>query len=83
MSHDCDKAQALAHRYLDGEIIWFRRVRVRRHLRRCAPCDQGFHFEAWLKQRVADGCREEIPTQVYERLRAVLREFCLDDPPAR
>ncbi|MBM3695690.1 MAG: mycothiol system anti-sigma-R factor [Actinobacteria bacterium] len=73
--HRCDKAQALVYRYLDGEIIWFRRIRVRRHLRHCPPCEHGFHFEEWLKRRVHDGCYEEIPTPVYERLRAVLREL--------
>lgn len=24
--------------YVDGELGWWRRVRVRRHLRRCEPC---------------------------------------------
>ncbi|MFH1329485.1 MAG: zf-HC2 domain-containing protein [Actinomycetota bacterium] len=75
MSHNCEKAQALAYRYLDGEMVWFRRARVRWHLRRCTPCEHGFHFEEWLKQRVHDGCHEEIPMVVYERLRAALREL--------
>ena len=79
--HSCEKAQALAYRYLDGEIVWFHRIRVSRHLRRCAPCEHGYHFEEWLKQRVHDGCHEEIPTPVYERLRAVLRELPLRDDP--
>ena len=76
--HSCEKAQSLAYRYLDGEIIWFRRVRVRWHLHRCPLCEQGYHFEEWLKQRVHDGCHEEIPMPVYERLRAALRELPLD-----
>ena len=75
MSHNCSKAQALADRYLDGEMIWFRRIRVRWHLRHCPPCEHGYHFEGWLRQRVHDGCHDEIPTVVYERLRAVLREL--------
>jgi hypothetical protein len=83
MTHNCEKAQALAHRYIDGEMVWARRVRVRLHLRRCPPCERGFHFEAWFKQRVHDGCSEEVPTVVYERLRAILREHSLEDPPAR
>jgi len=81
MSHNCDKAQALAYRYLDGEMGWFGRARVRWHLRRCPPCEHGFHFEEFLKQRVHDGCHEEIPTVVYERLRVVLRELPLQGDP--
>ena len=76
--HSCDKAQALAYRYLDGEVIWFRRLRIQRHLKHCPPCEQGYHFEEWLKQRVHDGCHDEIPTVVYERLRAALRELPFD-----
>jgi anti-sigma factor RsiW len=83
MKHSCDKALALAHRYIDGEIVWFRRVRVERHLHRCRQCDEGFLFERRLKQRVHDGCLEEIPIVVYERLRAVLREYSQDQGPTR
>jgi mycothiol system anti-sigma-R factor len=83
MSHNCDKAKALAYRYLDGEMVWFRRLRLQWHLRHCPPCEQSFRFEAWLKQRVREDCREEMPTAVYERLRVVLSEFSLGDPSAR
>ena len=79
--HSCEKAQALAYRYLDGEMVWFRRIRVSYHLRRCPPCEHGYHFEELLKQRVHDGCHQEIPTPVYERLRASLRELPLDGGP--
>lgn len=83
MKHSCDRALSLAHRYIDGEIVWFRRVRVEYHLHRCHQCDEGFLFERRLKQRVHDGCHEEMPTVVYERLRAVLREYARGEDPAR
>ena len=79
MKHSCERALSLAHRYIDGEMIWFRRRRVEWHLNRCQQCDEGFLFERRLKQRVHDGCREEIPIVVYERLRAVLREYSQGD----
>jgi len=83
MKHSCDRALSLAQRYIDGEIVWFRRIRVERHLHRCRQCDEGILFERRLKQRVRDGCHEEIPMVVYERLRAVLREYAQGDDPAR
>jgi predicted anti-sigma-YlaC factor YlaD len=83
MKHSCEKALCLAHRYLDGEMVWFRRMRVEWHLHRCRQCDASFLFEQRLKQRVHDGCHEEIPTIVYERLRAVLREYSQNQDPGR
>jgi anti-sigma factor RsiW len=83
MKHSCERALSLAQRYIDGEIVWFRRVRVERHLQRCQQCDEGILFERRLRQRVHDGCREEMPIVVYERLRAVLREYARGDDPAR
>jgi predicted anti-sigma-YlaC factor YlaD len=83
MKHSCDKALSLAGRYIDGEMVWLRRVRVEWHLHRCQHCDDGFLFERQLKQRVHDGCHEEIPIVVYERLRAVLREYSRGEDPAR
>lgn len=83
MKHSCEKALSLAQRYIDGEMVWFRRVRVEWHLHHCSECDDGFHFERRLKQRVHDGCHEEMPTAVYERLRAVLRDFSQGEDPAR
>ena len=83
MKHGCERALSLAHRYIDGEMIWFRRRRVEWPLHRCQQCDEGFLFERRLKQRVHDGCREEMPIVVYERLRAVLREYTQGEGPGR
>ena len=83
MKHSCERALSLAHRYIDGEMVWFLRRRVEWHLHHCRQCDEGFHFERRLKQRVHDGCREEIPIVVYERLRAVLREYAQGEGSGR
>ncbi len=74
MSHHCDKAYTRIYAYLDGEMSWYRTVRVSWHLRRCLPCSDGFEFERKLKQRVRDGCAEEVPSDLYDRLRAFLRQ---------
>jgi mycothiol system anti-sigma-R factor len=72
--HRCDKAAEKVYRYLDREMVWYRRVSVRWHLRRCPPCHDGFDFEDRLKERIRRGCREEMPAELDERLRAFLRE---------
>jgi mycothiol system anti-sigma-R factor len=74
MGRNCEKATAHVYRYLDREATVYRRVRVWWHLRRCPPCSGGFHFEAKLKQRIHDDCVEEPPPELYERLRAFLRQ---------
>lgn len=83
MKHSCDRALALAYTYIDGEMVWFRRVRVEWHLHRCPECDAGFDFERRLKERVRAVCAEEMPLVVLERLRAVLRDFAQGEGPAR
>lgn len=83
MKHSCDRALALAYRYIDGEMVWIRRVRVEWHLHHCRQCDEGFHFERQLKERVRASCNEEVPLVVLERLRLVLREFAQGEDPAR
>jgi mycothiol system anti-sigma-R factor len=73
MSRYCAKAHKQLYLYLDGEITWIRRVRIRWHLRRCPGCEQGFAFEYGLREKVRESCFEEMPPDVHERLRALLR----------
>jgi mycothiol system anti-sigma-R factor len=69
---NCDEAHDRLYIYLDGEVTFLRRGRIRRHLRLCPPCEDGFVFEERLKLRVREGCREEIPIDVTARLREYL-----------
>jgi len=74
MSHRCEKAAEKVYQYLDSEMSWHRRVTMRWHLRRCLPCHDGFDFEERLRARIRESCREEMPPELDERLRAFLRE---------
>ena len=56
MSRYCEKSAERMYTYLDREVTWFRRVRIRVHLRRCPPCADGFNFEEALKDRIRRGC---------------------------
>lgn len=74
MKHQCSNAQAQVYPYIDGEMAWYRRTRIWWHLRRCPPCADGFSFEEHLKHRIHEGCMEQVPEELVERLRAFLRE---------
>lgn len=74
MTKTCAEATRKMYTYLDGEIGFYRRWRIRRHLRRCAPCRSGYHFEEKLKDKVRSGCAEDMPRELYDRLMASMRE---------
>jgi mycothiol system anti-sigma-R factor len=69
----CDEAIARVYHYLDGELTWFRKLRINRHLRACRPCEGAYHFERRLKAVVREHSREDVPPEVLERLRSILR----------
>jgi anti-sigma factor (TIGR02949 family) len=71
---NCDKAISELYEYLDGESGTVTRWRMRRHLRECPPCEDGAVFEARLRLRVRTSCREEIPPELEQRLRAFIRQ---------
>ncbi|MGH8873650.1 MAG: zf-HC2 domain-containing protein [Acidimicrobiia bacterium] len=74
MGSRCDEALTRLYPYLDRELTWYRRLRVRFHLRRCPPCGNVYAFEDRLRTVIRQKCREEIPPEVIERLRQVVRE---------
>jgi anti-sigma factor (TIGR02949 family) len=78
---NCAEAHRQVYEYLDGEMGWYRRWKVRRHLRLCPPCQDGFDFEGDLKERIRAGCTEEVPRELFDRIRASLyRQNDTDDP---
>lgn len=70
---DCADAHRQVYEYLDDEIGWYRRWRIRRHLRRCPPCENGFVFEDKLRARIRSGCTDDLPRELFDRLRASLQ----------
>lgn len=74
MSKQCDETKARVYNYLDGEIGFYRRWKIRRHLRKCPPCTDGFAFESKLKQKIRDDCVDDVPEELYGRLSAFLKE---------
>ncbi|MFP3914225.1 MAG: mycothiol system anti-sigma-R factor [Actinomycetota bacterium] len=74
MSESCDQALAEIYLYLDRELTWWRRRRIRRHLADCPPCLNGFTFERRLRIVVRDCLAEEVPDHFITRLNEALRE---------
>jgi mycothiol system anti-sigma-R factor len=81
MSQGCGHAVDHLYEYLDGEMRWTRRVRISWHLKRCPECVGAYDFEARLKSKIR-GCPCEEPSQeLYERIRASIREEAARDDP--
>jgi mycothiol system anti-sigma-R factor len=74
MSRGCNHAIEYVYHYLDREITWVRRMRIRWHLRKCHACDGAFAFEQRVKAVVRQKGREEPPPELVERLRALIQE---------
>jgi len=74
MSSGCQHAVEYVYHYLDEEITWSRKVRIKWHLKRCDPCDGAFDFEVRLRTMIREKGRDEPPPELFDRLRALLRE---------
>jgi mycothiol system anti-sigma-R factor len=71
---NCDDSVERIYQYLDGEINWYRRARIRYHLRNCTNCTGAFSFEERLKIIVRRHTNEEPPVEFMNRLRSFMDE---------
>jgi|FLYL01.1.fsa_nt_gi mycothiol system anti-sigma-R factor len=75
ISHkNCDEAIASLYQFLDRELTWFSRFRIRRHLKRCGFCPRAYAFEERLQMVVRARLGEEVPPELIDRLRRALAE---------
>ena len=74
MSRGCDHAVEYVYQYLDEEMTFMRKARIRWHLRKCVAGDGAFAFETRLKAVIRERGREEPPPELMERLRALIEE---------
>ncbi len=72
MSENCDQALADIYRYLDSELTWWRRRKIRIHLSDCPPCQCGFDFERRLKIVIRQRLAEPVPQEFIDRLHDAL-----------
>lgn len=79
MSDDaCTNALERVYPFLDGELTWVERVKIRWHLRVCPPCSDVYDFEDRVKAVVHDKAQEDVPDEVVDRLKGFLREHDCD-----
>jgi len=78
-SQACNHAVEQIYFYLDGEMSYFRRMRIRWHLRRCDGCCDAFEFEEKVKQMVRSKCQTEASPELIQRLHTLLREEAGDE----
>ena len=65
---DCHKALHRMHHYLDNEVAVWRRWSIRRHIRRCPPCADGFVYEIEFRQVIASRCQDQMPDDLRRRI---------------
>jgi mycothiol system anti-sigma-R factor len=82
MNTGCEHAIEYVYHYLDQELTFTRRTRIRWHLRRCHGCCDAFDFETKLKSVIRERGRDEPPPELFDRLRALIHEEAArDDVP--
>lgn len=74
MRAECDHAVDFLYQYIDEELTWARRLRIRWHLRRCGRCLGAYEFETRLKARIRRCGRDEPPQELFDRIRALIEQ---------
>ncbi len=81
MKSGCEEAVEYVYQYIDDELTVTRRARIKWHLKRCTDCTDAFDFETELKKRIASAGKTEPPAELFDTLRALLRqEHTKQDP---
>jgi mycothiol system anti-sigma-R factor len=68
----CQEAIETLYNFLDGELTDRRRSEIQLHLEECAPCLEAFDFEAELKLIIARKCRDQVPSNLRDRVHEAL-----------
>lgn len=71
---DCGETIERLYHYLDGELTEERRRQIERHLDECPPCVDAYGFESELRHLIANRCRDHVPAELLDRVRAALHE---------
>ncbi len=74
MKAECDHAVDYLYQYIDQELTWSSRLRIRWHLQRCGRCMDAYQFEISLKARIKECGNDEPPQELFDRIRALIEE---------
>ncbi|GMQ92687.1 MAG: hypothetical protein BMS9Abin12_0164 [Acidimicrobiia bacterium] len=70
----CENAVEYVYQYLDDEMTYTRKARIKWHLKRCGHCMSAYQFEESLKLRISAGGKSEPPEELFDTLRALIRQ---------
>lgn len=70
----CDNAVDYVYQYIDDELTYTHKARIKWHLRRCGHCMNAFQFETSLKKKIAEGGKTEPPAELFDTLRALIQQ---------
>lgn len=71
----CEDVLAELYQYLDREVDPATSEIIDQHLEHCRECFSRAEFEKRLRARVADAVETEVPDDVQQRLRSLLKRF--------
>ena len=72
---NCEQALKQILEYIDHELGEHERAAVAEHLHTCKSCFSRMEFERRLKEKVGALCDEEVPAQLGERIKGLLKGF--------
>lgn len=70
----CSHAVEYVYQFIDGELTYTRRARIRMHLKRCGKCHSAVDFEKQLKAKIAESGKTEPPRELFDQLRALIQQ---------
>ena len=71
---DCGQTVERLYQFIDGELTDERRKQIERHLDECSPCLQAVGFERELRIVIASRCKDRVPEELRERIKAALQK---------
>jgi mycothiol system anti-sigma-R factor len=71
---DCGQTVERLYQFIDGELTDERRHQIERHLDECSPCLQAVGFERELRIVIANRCKDRVPEELRQRIRAALEK---------
>lgn len=76
-SDECREALERLGAFLDGELGVITTTQLEHHLGECAPCTDRADFEGRIRELVRQGCVDEAPPSLRERIRVQLDELAV------
>jgi len=72
---NCEQALKQILDYIDHELGEHERAAMQQHLHTCKSCFSRMEFERRLKEKVGALCDDEVPSQLGERVKGLLKSF--------